>query len=66
MYARNISALLQYMMKDGALAIDLSDEIHAGVVVTMDGQVVHPALAHAEPAPSDSAGGPARVDGAAD
>ena len=34
MYARNISALLQYLMQDGALALDLSDEIHAGVVVT--------------------------------
>jgi H+-translocating NAD(P) transhydrogenase subunit alpha len=74
MYARNISALLQYMVKDGTLAVDLSDEIHAGVVVTMDGQVVHPALAgpaqsgpaQSEPAQSDSAGGTARVDGAAD
>src|SRR5450755_214396 len=64
MYARNISALLLYMVKDGALAIDLSDEIHAGVVVSHDGLVIHPALT--APAEPDSAGGTARVDGAAD
>jgi NAD(P) transhydrogenase subunit alpha len=64
MYARNISALLLYMVKDGALAIDLSDEIHAGVVVSHDGRVIHPALT--APAEPDSAGGTARVDGAAD
>ena len=64
MYARNISALLLYMVQDGALAIDLSDEIHAGVVVSQDGRVIHPALT--TPAEPDSAGGTARVDGAAD
>jgi H+-translocating NAD(P) transhydrogenase subunit alpha len=64
MYARNISALLLYMVQDGALALDLSDEIHAGVVVSHDGRVIHPALA--APAEPDSAGGTARVDGAAD
>jgi NAD(P) transhydrogenase subunit alpha len=64
MYARNISALLLYMVRDGALAIDLSDEIHAGVVVSHEGHVIHPALT--APAQADSAGGTARVDGAAD
>ena len=44
-YSRNISALLLHMTSDGALKIDLSDEIQAGVVVTHDGQVVHPAVA---------------------
>ena len=33
------------MMKDGALAIDLDDEIQAGVVITHDGKVVQPATA---------------------
>jgi NAD(P) transhydrogenase subunit alpha len=47
MYARNISGLLQYLVKDGALAIDRDDELQAGVLVTYDGQVVHPALAPA-------------------
>ena len=44
-YSRNISALLLHMTSEGALKIDLSDEIQAGVVVTHDGQVVHPAVA---------------------
>jgi NAD(P) transhydrogenase subunit alpha len=45
-YSRNISALLLHMVSaDGVLAIDTSDEIQAGVVVTHDGKVVHPAVA---------------------
>jgi NAD(P) transhydrogenase subunit alpha len=44
-YSRNISALLLNMTAEGALKIDLSDEIQAGVIVTHDGQVVHPAVA---------------------
>ncbi|MGN6473205.1 MAG: NAD(P) transhydrogenase subunit alpha [Mycobacteriales bacterium] len=44
-YARNISALLQHLVSDGTLAIDLTDEITAGVVVTHGGAVVHPATA---------------------
>jgi H+-translocating NAD(P) transhydrogenase subunit alpha len=47
MYARNISSLLLYMLTDGSLAIDRSDDLQAGVVITHDGQVVHPALAEA-------------------
>jgi H+-translocating NAD(P) transhydrogenase subunit alpha len=39
-YSRNISALLLHMTSDGALAIDLNDEIQAGVVITHDGQIV--------------------------
>jgi H+-translocating NAD(P) transhydrogenase subunit alpha len=69
MYARNISALLLYLVKDGTLTIDLSDDLQAGVVVTFDGRVVHPALAEpagsAKPALADSAGGNAGVDGTA-
>ena len=40
-YSRNISTLLLHMTKDGALAIDTSDEIQAGVVIAHDGKVVH-------------------------
>jgi H+-translocating NAD(P) transhydrogenase subunit alpha len=43
--ARNISALLLHLVKDGALAIDPADEIQAGVVITHDGAVIHPATA---------------------
>jgi NAD(P) transhydrogenase subunit alpha len=74
MYARNVSTLLQYLVKDGALAIDRDDDLQAGVLITHDGQVVHPALTKpaatepaspAEAAPADSAGGSADVDGPA-
>jgi H+-translocating NAD(P) transhydrogenase subunit alpha len=58
MYARNITSLLLYLVKDGALAVDLSDDLQRGVVITYEGRVVHPALA-------ESAGGSDRVDGAA-
>jgi NAD(P) transhydrogenase subunit alpha len=44
-YSRNISAVLLSMTKDGTLAIDLDDEIQAGVVITHDGKVVQPATA---------------------
>jgi H+-translocating NAD(P) transhydrogenase subunit alpha len=43
--ARNVSALLLHLVKDGALAIDPADEIQAGVVITHDGAVIHPATA---------------------
>jgi NAD(P) transhydrogenase subunit alpha len=43
-YSRNISALLLHLVKDGELAIDTSDEIQAGVVISHDGKVVHPAV----------------------
>ncbi len=44
-YSRNISALLLHMTKDGALAIDTSDEIQAGVVIAHDGKVVNEGVA---------------------
>jgi H+-translocating NAD(P) transhydrogenase subunit alpha len=44
-YSRNISALLLHMVSEGALTIDTSDEIQAGVVIAHDGKVVHPAVA---------------------
>jgi len=48
MYARNISALLLHLVKDGQLALDLNDELDAGVVITSGGAVVHPALRPSE------------------
>jgi NAD(P) transhydrogenase subunit alpha len=44
-FSRNISALLLHMTSDGALQIDTTDEIQAGVVITRDGEVVQPAVA---------------------
>jgi H+-translocating NAD(P) transhydrogenase subunit alpha len=43
--ARNIATLVLHMVSDGALAIDPSDEIQAGVVITHDGAVIQPATA---------------------
>jgi NAD(P) transhydrogenase subunit alpha len=42
-YARNISALLLHLVKDGALDLDLSEEITAGTVITRGGEVVQEA-----------------------
>ena len=44
-YSHNIVALLAELVRDGALTIDLADEIQAGVVVAHQGMVVHPAVA---------------------
>ena len=44
MYARNISSLLLYLVSDGQFTVDLDDELVAGVVITHQGKVVHPAL----------------------
>ena len=75
MYARNISALLLNLVKDGELALDPDDELHAGVIVTRDGAVVHPALAppaaapetaETEPSEADHAGAPEPDAGSAE
>jgi len=43
LYSRNVSALLAHLAKDGALALDLEDEITKGALITHQGQVVHAA-----------------------
>jgi H+-translocating NAD(P) transhydrogenase subunit alpha len=60
MYARNISALLLYLVKDGELALDPEDELQAGVIITRDGAVVHPSLRPASEPGSAPAGGTAQ------
>jgi H+-translocating NAD(P) transhydrogenase subunit alpha len=45
MYARNVTALLLYVVKDGVLALDAEDDLQAGVIITRNGKIVHPALA---------------------
>ena len=61
-YARNITALLLHMVKDGQLTLDMADEITVATVITRDGAVVQPATAkllgiepEAAPAPTDPA-----------
>ena len=53
-YSRNISTLLLYLTKDGALAIDTDDEVQAGVVISHDGRVVHPGVAALLVPPSET------------
>jgi hypothetical protein len=56
-YARNISALLLHLVKDGQLTLDMTDEITVATVISKDGAVVQPATAkllgiEPEPAPA--------------
>lgn len=41
LYARNIAALLDLMVRDGQLALDFDDEVIAGACVTRGGEIVH-------------------------
>ena len=61
MYARNITALLLYLIKDGELALDLNDELQAGVVITSGGAIVHPALGAPQPTAAAPPGPPDQV-----
>ena len=59
-YARNISALLLGMVKDGALNLDFEDEVTKATVISHDGSVVaEPVKKLLEPAPATSGGTPA-------
>ena len=41
LYAKNITALLTYMVKDGQLNLDLEDEIISGSMYTYNGEITH-------------------------
>ena len=41
LYAKNITALLTYMIKDGQLDLDLEDEIISGSMYTHNGEITH-------------------------
>ena len=59
-YARNISALLLEMVKDGELDLDFENEVTKSTVITNGGQVVQEATKKLlEPAPAAPAGGAA-------
>jgi proton-translocating NAD(P)+ transhydrogenase subunit alpha len=64
MYARNVSALLLYLIKDGELAVDLGDELQAGVVITSGGAIVHPSLGGSPPSPPPPSPGAQTDEGA--
>ena len=44
LYARNVTELLRELVKDGALAIDLGDEVVRGACITHAGEVVNDAV----------------------
>jgi NAD(P) transhydrogenase subunit alpha len=57
-YARNISALLLGMVKDGSLNLDFEDEVTKATVITRDGAVVaEPVRKLLEPAGTANTGG---------
>ncbi len=47
MYARNVSAFLGLIVKDGAVHLDFDDEIVSGSCITHEGRVVHEATQRA-------------------
>jgi NAD(P) transhydrogenase subunit alpha len=59
-YARNISALLLGMVKEGQLNLDFDDEVTKATVITKDGAVIaEPVKKLLEPAPAAATGGQA-------
>ena len=44
MFSKNVVTLVKHLLKDGALHLDLEDEITRGSLVSRDGQVVHDAV----------------------
>jgi NAD(P) transhydrogenase subunit alpha len=54
-YARNISALLMSMVKDGSISLDFEDEVTKATVITHDGEVIaEPVRKLLEPAAAES------------
>lgn len=47
LYARNLFALLECLLDDGAIRVDLEDEVVAGALLTHEGEVRHEATAAA-------------------
>ena len=41
MFAHNIYNLVKYMIKDNKITVDMSDEIFAKTLVSIDGKLVH-------------------------
>ncbi|MEP6680745.1 MAG: Re/Si-specific NAD(P)(+) transhydrogenase subunit alpha [Chloroflexota bacterium] len=47
MYAKNVQTLVKHLVKDGAIELNLEDEITRGATITHEGKVVHEATAKA-------------------
>jgi H+-translocating NAD(P) transhydrogenase subunit alpha len=41
LYSRNVHALLGVLLKDGALNLDMNDEIARGTTIVLQGSIVH-------------------------
>jgi len=52
LYARNIQALLELMVDEGALRLDFDDEVIAGACITRDREIVHEGAKQAAGAPA--------------
>lgn len=52
-FSRNVASLLAHLTTDGAFTLDTADEITAGLLVTRDGEIVHPAVQAALAAESE-------------
>jgi len=56
MFAKNCTNFLKELAKDGELAIDLHNEVHAGTLLTRDGKVLHPRIRVLLGMPAETAG----------
>jgi NAD(P) transhydrogenase subunit alpha len=54
MYARNITAFLLHLVKDGKLDFNIEDEITGGTLIARGGQIVHPQVKKAMNLPEDA------------
>jgi NAD(P) transhydrogenase subunit alpha len=52
LYARNVAALLELMVKEGNLELDWEDEVIAGACITRGGEIVHEGAKQAAGAPA--------------
>jgi H+-translocating NAD(P) transhydrogenase subunit alpha len=59
LYARNVLALTKLLVSEGAIRIDLEDEVVAGTVMTHEGRVVHPRVAPLLDSAAETKGGDA-------
>ena len=57
MYARNITSFVSQLVKNGALSIDLSDEVIKGALVTHQGEILHEGAKAALAGGGEGAGG---------
>jgi NAD(P) transhydrogenase subunit alpha len=53
MYSKNITTFLLHLVKDGAMVVDLDDEITKGTLITRNGAVVHARVLEAQGASSE-------------